>query len=489
MSVFKCKMCGGALDVMPGSSVATCSYCGSVQTLPKSYDDEIRNLFNRANDYRMGNEFDKALATYEGILDKDNTIAEAHWGCLISKYGIEYVKDPRSGNIVPTCHRVQRSSILADVDYMRALEYADISSRSIYEKEAYEISEIQKRILAVANQEEEYDIFICYKETDEYGNRTMDSVLAQDLYVRLTEDEHYKVFFARITLEDKLGMEYEPYIFAALNSAKVMLVVGTRPEHFNAIWVRNEWSRYLALLKNDRSKLIVPCYRDMDPYSLPNELALFQSQDMGKIGFVQDLVRGIKKVIVKETPVQVAPVQVAPIQTVASVRGASQRVSAAPLTGVDAVAHQLISEGYTESRKIAAIKELRERTGLGLADAKSAMDRAFATYAQGSAPVAQQVVSPVVQQVSSPVARQATSPVAQQTVPPAVPVVAYHVVINGQAAGPFDMAGLSRLVSMGSLTVNSYVWKAGMPNWVLASTVSELQSLFTNAVPPFPPMR
>ena len=41
---------------------------------------------------------------------------------------------------------------------------------------------------------------------------------------------------------------------------------------------------------------------DIDAYDLPDELSMYQSQDMGKIGFVQDLIRGIKKVLQKETP-------------------------------------------------------------------------------------------------------------------------------------------------------------------------------------------
>ncbi len=53
-----------------------------------------------------------------------------------------------------------------------------------------------------------YDIFICYKETDDLGERTIDSVIAQDVYSALT-DKGYKVFFSRISLEDKLGQEYE----------------------------------------------------------------------------------------------------------------------------------------------------------------------------------------------------------------------------------------------------------------------------------------
>lgn len=129
--------------------------------------------------------------------------------------------------------------------------------------------------------------------------------MAQEVYYELTE-QGYRVFFARITLEDKAGAEYEPYIFAALNSAKVMIVVGTKPEHFNAVWVKNEWSRFLSMMKKDRSKLLLPCYRDMDPYDLPEALSVLQSYDMSKIGFMQDLIRGVKKVIDAGKPQEAA---------------------------------------------------------------------------------------------------------------------------------------------------------------------------------------
>ncbi len=297
MAIFKCTMCGGNLEFTDGQSYGTCDSCGSTMTLPKVHDERILNLFNRANHYRHQNEFDKALATYESILTEDSENAEAYWGCVISRYGIEYVEDSTTHKRIPTCHRVQNESILSDLDYQKALEYApDNHSAEIYKSEAERISEIQKGILSVARNEKPYDIFICYKETDASGKRTIDSTLAQDIYYQLT-NEGYKVFFSRITLEDKLGQEYEPYIFAALNSAKVMLVVGTKSEYFNAVWVKNEWARFLEITKKDRTKLIIPCYRDMDAYDLPDELSIFQSQDMSKIGFVQDLLRGINKVL------------------------------------------------------------------------------------------------------------------------------------------------------------------------------------------------
>lgn len=295
--IIKCKMCGGDIDFIPGATYGTCEYCGSISTIPQAEDEQKLNRYNRANHFRQQCEFEKALAAYEKLLEQDENDAEAHWGAVISRFGIEYVEDPVTHKRVPTCHRVQIASILADADYLAAVEDAlDAESRRIYQEEAARIAEIQKGILAISANEKPYDVFICYKETDANGQRTHDSQWAQDIYYGLTE-QGYKVFFSRITLEDKLGQQYEPYIFAALNSAKVMVVVGSRPEYFNAVWVKNEWSRYLALMAHDRKRLLIPCYRDMDPYDLPEELSALQSQDMSKIGFMQDLLRGVQKVM------------------------------------------------------------------------------------------------------------------------------------------------------------------------------------------------
>ena len=303
MSLFKCKMCGGDLEIAEGVTIAECEYCGTKQTVPKAMDENLQNLFNRANTLRIKSEFDKAEKLYEKIIQADITQSEAYWGLILCKYGIEYVDDPATFKKIPTCHRASYDSIIADDDYRSALENADMSQRAIYEEQAKEIDRIQKDILALAQKEETYDVFICYKETDADGRRTQDSVIANDIYYQLT-NEGFKVFYAAITLEGKLGSAYEPVIFAALNSAKVMLSIGTKPEYFNAVWVKNEWSRFLKIIKKDRSKLLIPCYRDMDAYELPEEFAHLQAQDMAKIGFINDIVRGIKKVVKKDDPKQ-----------------------------------------------------------------------------------------------------------------------------------------------------------------------------------------
>lgn len=301
MAVFKCKMCGGTLNIENGETVAECEFCGRKQTIPKLDDEKRANLYDRANHFRRTNDYDKAMGIYEIILNEDKTDAEAYWSILLCKYGVEYVEDPATHKRVPTINRTQFTPILKDVDYKNALKYADGYQRDIYEEEAKEIDKIQKGILAISGKEEPFDVFICYKETDHSGRRTIDSVLAQDLYHNL-KNEGLKVFFSRITLEDKLGVAYEPYIFAALNSAKVMVVIGSKLEYFNAVWVKNEWSRYLSLIRNGEKKTLIPAYKDIDPYDLPEEFTHLQAQDMNKLGFMQDLVYGIKKIIGRTTP-------------------------------------------------------------------------------------------------------------------------------------------------------------------------------------------
>lgn len=301
MAIYKCKMCGGELSVGEENTIIECEFCGTTQTVPTAKDENLQGLFNRANILRMKSEFDKAEQIYEKIIQADETQAEAYWGTILCKFGIEYVEDPVTFKRVPTCHRTSLDSIIADDDYKSALNYADSVQRGIYKSEAKEIDRLQKEIIALSQKEDPYDVFICYKETDGTGRRTQDSVIANDIYHQLTQ-EGFKVFYAAITLEDKLGSAYEPCIFAALNSAKVMLSIGTKPEYFNAVWVKNEWSRFLKIMKKDRSKVLIPCYKDMDAYELPEEFAHLQAQDMSKIGFINDIIRGIEKVLSADAP-------------------------------------------------------------------------------------------------------------------------------------------------------------------------------------------
>ena len=77
-------------------------------------------------------------------------------------------------------------------------------------------------------------------------------------------------------------------------------------------------------------------------------------------------------------------------------------------------------------------------------------------------------------------------PAQQGTTPPPIPNVAYHLAVNGQATGPYDLNMLRQMATAGQLNADSLVWKNGMSEWAKAGTIDELKSIFV-VMPPIPP--
>lgn len=294
--VFNCKMCGANLNVQPGMRICKCDYCDSVQTIPDLSSEKKLQLFNKANSLRFACDFDRASDIYKEIISDFPEEAEAYWGLCLCKYGIEYVVDPETQNRVPTCHRTSFERIQDIPEFRKVLEYSDINLRNIYTQLAEVIDNIQQKILKIAVKEKPFDVFICYKETDFDGKRSKDSILAERIYSRLTQ-QNIKVFFAPVTLKDKLGTEFEPYIYSAINSAQIMICVGTSEEHFDSVWVRNEWSRFVELIKKDKSKILIPCYSNISVNQLPIQFRGFQAQDLSEINAFDNIVKNVQDIL------------------------------------------------------------------------------------------------------------------------------------------------------------------------------------------------
>jgi hypothetical protein len=87
------------------------------------------------------------------------------------------------------------------------------------------------------------DIFISAKTLDSYGNPTGDSQLAQQVHDFLAS-RGYKVFLSTLSLE-KLGEDaYQKAIDDALDTARILIAVGTSAAHLESPWVRYEWSSF-----------------------------------------------------------------------------------------------------------------------------------------------------------------------------------------------------------------------------------------------------
>ena len=241
-----------------------------------------KRLFENGEREQKAGRFDEAIRQYQGYLNYSEEEAEPHWRIALCRFGVEYVQEPETGRHVPTIVRLAAGDLLQDPDYQAALSCAQTpETRAFYTREAENIAGILNKYRELSATEKPYDVFISLKQSDG-GKPTQEKVDGVELYGILTEKYGLRVFNSSITLKDKVGEEYEPYIMNALMTARVMIVVGASREHITAPWVRNEWLRYCWLRdarKDEKRLLIAYTYGDLEIKDLPPEMSRIQGID------------------------------------------------------------------------------------------------------------------------------------------------------------------------------------------------------------------
>ena len=305
MGGLKCKMCGSNLDIGDSITVCKCEKCGTSQTVPDIEDDKELKLFERAGRLRFNCDFDKAAGIYNTITDSYPEEAEGYWGLILCKYGIEYADDA-SGKKIPVCHRTSYNSVMDEEDFELVMENSNSESRAIFREEAKIIEENRKKYIQIAESEQPYDIYISYRAKDDNGDKTAVSEIAGHLYNKLTS-AGYRVFLSEAALKGKKQSDCEPYIYSALNSANVMLALGTSYDDYNDVWVKNEWNRYLEIAEKNKNKCLIPCYKDVDEYDIPKEFAGLKVCQLGNDDTFNNIMAEIANVVKPESVNQPAP--------------------------------------------------------------------------------------------------------------------------------------------------------------------------------------
>lgn len=267
--MMRCETCGGELQYSEDRKSAVCLNCGNTYHFRDEKSEAVIMALNIANGRRIACDFDTAVTNYRALIERNPDDAEAHWGLVLSTYGIEYVEDPRTRKHIPTCRRTIRESILENVDYRAALANAAPEQRAVYEEKALIIDRLQKKIKRQLEDEEEYDVFISFKSTDEDGNPTKDRQIARRIYDELN-NRGIKTFFSEVTLKSRLGEDFEPIIYKALYSCKFFILVATSVENMNSAWVKNEWSRFRDRVFDEAlSGAGCAVFENMSPNDLP----------------------------------------------------------------------------------------------------------------------------------------------------------------------------------------------------------------------------
>ena len=294
-----CNNCGGAYEYRHGRWV--CRSCGALKPEAIS-NEEVTLLYTAYQKLRLA-DFSEAELEFDDIIRKYPENPNGYWGRLMAKYGIKYEED-FDGRMIPTCYATSIESVLSSPDYQKALQYADEESRAYYEAQAEYIERVRKEWVEKAKKEKPYDIFICYKDSDLANGieRTQDSIAAQELYVHLT-NKGYRVFYSHDSLRDKAGEKYEPYIFNALATSKVMIVYGSKPEYITSTWLKNEWTRYEKRIQKGEKKpnSLLVAYDGFSPSELPTALSSMQCLNAADKSFYGDLDDTVERILYGET--------------------------------------------------------------------------------------------------------------------------------------------------------------------------------------------
>ena len=123
-----------------------------------------------------------------------------------------------------------------------------------------------------------HDVFISSKTLNEEGLPTRDSEIANEIFNFLSQ-QGLSVFLSTVSLETLGSSAYKKAIDAALDSAAVLVAIGTSADHINSTWVNYEWDSFF----NDILSGIKPNGRvftyieGFDPKALPRALRQTQA--------------------------------------------------------------------------------------------------------------------------------------------------------------------------------------------------------------------
>ncbi len=296
--LMQCNVCGGELVFDTTTSVYRCRCCRATYE-KKEQDVTLQTDMRQALNLRQSAKFVEARDIYKRVIAEhpDEDLSDAYWGLFLCEQNVLFEVDGK-GEMFPSFYRVTGDDASESPACDKAIAYArrhDRGKMDVFCDLADRIDTAKRKYRTIAETTKPYDIFICFKKTGDDGKITPDTQLATDLYNDLARD--YNVFFSEKSLHGTVVREYEPNIYYALYTAKVMLLLCSKKEYIESQWLRNEWGRFTKFSKDAEGKAIIPIFLDgFNPSNLPDELWHEQGIADGR-HLLRDLGDALKKII------------------------------------------------------------------------------------------------------------------------------------------------------------------------------------------------
>lgn len=275
MEPFKCKMCGGTELLADGH----CAFCNRDYGNHSEVNGRVsQQLFAARTAIVRDYNFTEAFTISCAVLEEFPENEEANWVALLSEHQIVYIKNGE-GEFVPSFLRPEKGPLTESRYYAALNEEKRAAADRIEAKRKEVLGEWEKV------KEKPYDVFISYKrsEEDDPTRETSEASLAHSLYTALLKDPRTRemnIFFDKDSLRGS-NAGWEPHIYAAIKSAKMMIVVTSSIENMEARWVKNEWMRFLLYRKQgEKKELAVLCTskNEVDPARFPDMIAAIKTQ-------------------------------------------------------------------------------------------------------------------------------------------------------------------------------------------------------------------
>lgn len=268
---FVCPTCGSR-EFEDLDDKIRCKCC--FNTYDKTEDKlPFTNDLSQADNFRQMADFTHAKMIYKKVIEEnpDADLTSAYWGIYLCDNNVVFEKDGK-GNVFPSFYKVLTEKSVENEYYQRAIEcstafHPDKTANLV--ALAGKIDDDRKKYWDISSKNEPFDVFICFK-----NDNGLSSMWAREIYNRFTRK--YNVFFSEETLKyiKSLYREYEPNIYYALYTAKVMIVICKDRNEIESQWVQNEWFRFSEINKRaGMGKAIIPIFvDDFDPNNLPDSL-------------------------------------------------------------------------------------------------------------------------------------------------------------------------------------------------------------------------
>ncbi|MBQ8447866.1 MAG: toll/interleukin-1 receptor domain-containing protein, partial [Clostridia bacterium] len=278
----QCKNCGNNLysKFKKRGNDFVCGCCGSWFRSKENEDTHCESGYAMLNTYH----FDEAKLIFQNTITENPDNIDALWGWLLAEYRIIFVKGFYNDVIEPIyCfdqyEMFKTRSILNEIEYEKILKLLadDRELLNSYREKAEKIDRSMAHFKECKNKTEN-DVFICVKiststekETRPRDERTKDFEFAEKLYKDL-KAKGKKPFFSFYTLKNQVNSD--DLIWTSLVKSKKMVLIGSKKDYFESVWVESEWKRWIFLDRMPNLYILTLPEKNQAPYDiLPTELA------------------------------------------------------------------------------------------------------------------------------------------------------------------------------------------------------------------------